>query len=329
VQSLAVEEFKMKTSFRNGSIGFALGVVASAFVLAWVHRSSSLVRCRTGDLAASVASDAAQSLEGAEYGWIRSARQCDIGEYSVVTPAQSGRNAILVFRNGMVRRPVFTATTDAVNLFEPDGKRGLRGLQVRSDRRATTIFNVDGSGQILTVMNESIALTDTAAKRVLVGVEFSQPGVHRLRYAAYDTSQAAWVENTVGADGKIDLRTTEIPGKPAKTEFRAGERWLEFVTRDGRAGTIVDGQFMSIADAVAKLGSKATNAIRNEQERAALRQQDAATRALYSKWQDDLRAAIPTARIVQLAADNPFMFLSNEADVLREIRAFADTLIRR
>ena len=66
--------------------------------------------------------------------------------------------------------------------------------------------------------------------------------------------------------------------------------------------------------------------IRNEQERAALRQQYAATRAMYSRWQDDLRAAVPTARIVELPAANPFMFLSNEADVLREIRAFAATL---
>ena len=69
--------------------------------------------------------------------------------------------------------------------------------------------------------------------------------------------------------------------------------------------------------------------IRNEQERAALRQEYAATRALYSRWQDDLRAAVPTARIVELPAANPFMFLSNEADVLREIRAFAATLTGR
>jgi non-heme chloroperoxidase len=69
--------------------------------------------------------------------------------------------------------------------------------------------------------------------------------------------------------------------------------------------------------------------IRNEQERAALRQQYAATRALYSRWQDDLRAAVPTARIVELPVANPFMFLSNEADVLREIRAFAATLAGR
>jgi hypothetical protein len=251
----------MKDVVRNGSIAFALGVIASAIVISGVLHRSSLIRCHTGDLTASFASDAAKPLEAAEYGWIRSARQCDIGEYSVVTPVQNGHKAILLVRNGMARRLVFAATTDAANLFDPDGKRGLRGLQVRSDQHATAIFNVDGNGQVLTVTNESITLTDPAARRVLVSVEHSQPGVHRLSYAAYDTSQAAWVENTVGADGKIDLRTTEIPGSPAKTEFRVGERWLEYVKRGGRAGTIVDGQFMSIADAAAKLGVKSTNPV--------------------------------------------------------------------
>jgi non-heme chloroperoxidase len=69
--------------------------------------------------------------------------------------------------------------------------------------------------------------------------------------------------------------------------------------------------------------------IRNEQERAALHQQYATTRALYTRWQHDLLAAVPTARIVELPGANLFMFLSNEADVLREIRAFAATLTGR
>jgi non-heme chloroperoxidase len=69
--------------------------------------------------------------------------------------------------------------------------------------------------------------------------------------------------------------------------------------------------------------------IRNDQERAALRQYYAATRALYTRWQEDLRAGAPTARIVELTGANLFMFLSNEADVLREIRAFAATLTSR
>jgi non-heme chloroperoxidase len=66
--------------------------------------------------------------------------------------------------------------------------------------------------------------------------------------------------------------------------------------------------------------------IRNEQQRAALRQQYTAIRTMYTRWQQDLLAAIPPARIVELPGANLFMFLSNEADVLREIRAFAATL---
>ncbi len=68
-------------------------------------------------------------------------------------------------------------------------------------------------------------------------------------------------------------------------------------------------------------------AIRSDQQRAALRQEYAATRALYTRWQQELRVGVPSARIVELPGANLFMFLSNEADVLREIRAFAATLV--
>jgi non-heme chloroperoxidase len=67
-------------------------------------------------------------------------------------------------------------------------------------------------------------------------------------------------------------------------------------------------------------------AIRNDQERAVLRQEYAVTRAFYTRWQQDLRAGIPTARIVELIGANLYMFLSNEADIIREVRAFAATL---
>jgi pimeloyl-ACP methyl ester carboxylesterase len=73
----------------------------------------------------------------------------------------------------------------------------------------------------------------------------------------------------------------------------------------------------------------ADSVIRNEQERAALRQQYAATRAMYARWQHDLLAGVPSARIVELPGASLFMFLSNEADVLREVRAFAATLTHR
>jgi hypothetical protein len=65
---------------------------------------------------------------------------------------------------------------------------------------------------------------------------------------------------------------------------------------------------------------------RNDQERDALRQLPAATRAMVTRWKRDLVAGVPTARIVDLPGANLYMFLSHETDVLREIRAFADTL---
>ena len=66
--------------------------------------------------------------------------------------------------------------------------------------------------------------------------------------------------------------------------------------------------------------------IRNDQERGALRQQYATTQALYGRWQRDLRERVPAARIVDIQGASLYMFQSNEADVLRELRTFAATL---
>lgn len=65
---------------------------------------------------------------------------------------------------------------------------------------------------------------------------------------------------------------------------------------------------------------------KNDQERAALNQAYARGRAMLSKWQRDLLAGVPGAKIVELAGANLYIFLSNEADVIRELRAFADSL---
>jgi pimeloyl-ACP methyl ester carboxylesterase len=64
----------------------------------------------------------------------------------------------------------------------------------------------------------------------------------------------------------------------------------------------------------------------NDAQRAALNQAYAGKRARLSRWQRDLLAGVPTARIVELPDANLYMFLSNEADVLREVRAFAAAL---
>jgi pimeloyl-ACP methyl ester carboxylesterase len=64
----------------------------------------------------------------------------------------------------------------------------------------------------------------------------------------------------------------------------------------------------------------------NDEQRAALKQAHAGKRARLAKWQRDLLDGVPTARIVELPDANLYMFLSNEADVLREVRAFAAAL---
>jgi hypothetical protein len=64
----------------------------------------------------------------------------------------------------------------------------------------------------------------------------------------------------------------------------------------------------------------------NERERAAFEQGYASLQAMLKRWQRDLLAGVPNAKIVELPGANLYMFLSNQADVLREVRAFAATL---
>jgi non-heme chloroperoxidase len=66
----------------------------------------------------------------------------------------------------------------------------------------------------------------------------------------------------------------------------------------------------------------------NEKERDALELALAARRTVLAKWQGDLLAGVPDARIVEVPHANLFTFLSHEAVVVREIRAFAATLPR-
>jgi non-heme chloroperoxidase len=66
--------------------------------------------------------------------------------------------------------------------------------------------------------------------------------------------------------------------------------------------------------------------IQNELQLAALRQRSEVETLMTAKWENDLRAGVPAAKIVELPGASLYMFLSNEADVLRELRAFVDGL---
>lgn len=53
-----------------------------------------------------------------------------------------------------------------------------------------------------------------------------------------------------------------------------------------------------------------------------VRQQIAALEALLERQAKAIAQAVPGARVVQLPRSNHYVFLSNETDVLREMRAF-------
>ena len=65
--------------------------------------------------------------------------------------------------------------------------------------------------------------------------------------------------------------------------------------------------------------------IQTDAQRAAVRQSVEIERLMTERWENDLRAAIPTAKIVELPGASLYMFLSHEPEVIREIRAFAAT----
>ena len=112
---------------------------------------------------------------------------------------------------------------------------------------------------VLMIDHGTTTVLDADGRRVVYSsVQNQESGRNYISYTAYDASQGAWIENIdVGPDGTMDMRMTEVAGRPSRVEFRIGERWLERVQRAGQNGTILDGQFMSVADARAKLGVKA------------------------------------------------------------------------
>jgi len=65
---------------------------------------------------------------------------------------------------------------------------------------------------------------------------------------------------------------------------------------------------------------------RNEEERAAIRAFGEATAACVDRWFANLKHSVPGARILDLPGVGHFVFITREAVVLREMRAFIDGL---
>jgi pimeloyl-ACP methyl ester carboxylesterase len=67
---------------------------------------------------------------------------------------------------------------------------------------------------------------------------------------------------------------------------------------------------------------------RNAEERAAVDEAYAWGRGMLDKWEADLRAGVPSAKIVELPGANLYMFLSNEAEIIGELRAFGASVAK-
>lgn len=65
---------------------------------------------------------------------------------------------------------------------------------------------------------------------------------------------------------------------------------------------------------------------KDAQQREAFNRALLGARAMLFKWQRDLLAGVPAAWIVELPGASLYMFLSHEADIIREVRAFAASL---
>jgi hypothetical protein len=241
------------TRFRDLAIVMiaVLGLTTSLLVL----RLRNSTRCTIGDVSASVP-EGEKLVKSEEFGWIRQARFCDLGTFVVVTSPRDSR-AVMVLSKQNPTRALFAASAGSSALFDPDGKRGLRGMvaehTTNSTSSATMVFDTDGTGSNLFVTPDTLSLVDVNNHRVLLELTHSTSGQRRLSYTGFDPARNAWIENIdAGVDGTLDLRMTETPGHPKTIEVRVGERWLERVDRDGQVGTIVDGRWMTFTDARAK-----------------------------------------------------------------------------
>jgi hypothetical protein len=106
---------------------------------------------------------------------------------------------------------------------------------------------------VLVLSRNTTTLLDTDGHRILYRWD---RGKSTISYAGYDAARQAWVENLdFGADGVVDVRITEISGRQVKQELNVGDRWLEFLKRDGKNGVFLDGKFMSVDDARKKLAA--------------------------------------------------------------------------
>lgn len=165
---------------------------------------------------------------------------CEQGDASVGLPAEGVR--LLQTEAPWATQAVACRVGDLV-VMVPAAKTDT--LRAFISRRGRPFVIADGA---------TMHLFDETGARIVFQEQRNGRDRDRVSYSVVAGPERAVVENVdIDADGTLDLRSTDTPGTPRRTEFRVGDRWLELVTRDGRQGTVVDGEFMSADDARARL----------------------------------------------------------------------------
>jgi hypothetical protein len=127
-------------------------------------------------------------------------------------------------------------------------------LVIAPDRQGSPDIFLSRMGKLfMGVSQDTTMLLDADGRRILYQWDRAKS---TISYAGYDPVRQAWIDNLdFGADGVVDFRTTEISGRQVKQELKVGDRWLEFLKRDGTTGVLLDGDFMSADDARKKLAA--------------------------------------------------------------------------
>jgi non-heme chloroperoxidase len=185
-------------------------------------------------------------------------------------------------------------------------------------------------------------------KAILVGNSCGGGILHTLG-ARYPTRIGGLVYLDAAEDPTLKLSDYDAPtvdpsqlparvgGPPAEPPFPEAERRQPRLDATIRKAIVEDNNvrpdYAAIRVPVLAIFRTATMAMalqqyppKNDRERAALEIGFASGQAMLTKWKRDLLAGVPTARIVELPGASLYMFLSHEADVMRELKAFAARL---
>jgi non-heme chloroperoxidase len=127
----------------------------------------------------------------------------------------------------------------------------------------------------------------------------------------------------------------QAPVEFPDADIRARERWptdpavRRAIVEDNRVKPDYAGirvPVVAIYRSISKASAFKLYPPKTDAERQGVEEGYAHARGMLLKWQRDLLAGVPAAKIVELDGANLYMFLSNEADVIRELRAFAASL---